>query len=262
MDWVLEFAYRVSIGEFALIVALIAVAISVIGVLLVIYTIPLQTRMVWNEALLGICASIGPLFAIVAGFIALYCLQNYAEAARSVQAEAIAADNLYRGARFLDQSTGSSIQQDIGQYIQTVVKIEWPEMKHGQPISLDGEQVLDHIEKTLEEFTVTNTKQQMVLPVLLNNLNDLYNRRADRREAAGASVESEFWAILLLAGILTLGMAFLLGMKMPWHLITTCALAFVIATVLAMIVEADRPFQGEFAVTHAAFDRVYDRFST
>ena len=97
----------------------------------------------------------------------------------------------------------------------------------------------------------------------LDQVQRLADARRTRLVAAEEGLPTVLWVVLVAAGIVVVGFAYLFGMKNTWaQALMVVALAGVIALVLFTIGAMEHPFSGGARVGPEAFELVLNRFET
>lgn len=219
------------------------------------WTIPLKPRFKESQNLGFTGATVGIIYAIIAGFTISYVVNNYNTAAAIVENEANTAGEIFRTAYQLPDPIRSKIQQTILNYVDTVITVEWKDLAHGRQNSA-GILILDKLTTDLSAYSPNDFKLQLTEQALFNQLNNLYHLRNERMRIGKASLITEQWTLLFVSSLLTILVNCILGMEFRLHIVTQLAVTLMIAGILYLIISVDRPFSGNFSVKTGAFKAV------
>jgi hypothetical protein len=97
----------------------------------------------------------------------------------------------------------------------------------------------------------------IVMQEMLHSLNELYNARRARLDAAAGHIPSSVWWVIGFLGVLIVGFTALAGMRNLWvHFVLLAGFTTAIVIVVALIVQLDYPFRGEISVSAEPFEHV------
>jgi hypothetical protein len=231
----------------------IAIVISIIAIFLVKKTMPLDFRYKDNSVIANTSSLINVLYGVLAGLAALYLINNNGYTSDAVQREASAVANVYRASLYLGGVNKMEIRNDIIKYLQDVINVEWPLMEQGKRIDEAGDEIIDKIYAEIHQSPHVNTSDVMQQLDVLQEVKLLYDARQQRINMSYQQLNPEIWVVVVLGTILTLCINYLFGMNFYLHLFTVSAAALMASSMLFLLVSLDRPFQGEFNIEPDAF---------
>jgi len=237
-----------------LLLAISTLIVSLLAVYLVHRHIPLKWRYEENNVIGIACTTISVIFGVLAGMTSLYLTNNNNYATDAVQHEASAIANLYRDSLWLKEPSHLQIQRTLTEYIDHVIKIEWPLMQKGQTINEDGDLILHTITRILKNYPIANSTEIMATQEILDDLKSLYNARHQRINMSYLKLNPEIWVMIFICAVLMLTMSYLLGSSYYLHITLVSAVGLTISSIIFMLITLDRPFQGEFAIAPQAFE--------
>jgi hypothetical protein len=233
------------------------VVISVIAITLVKVYVPLKWRYNDNTAICNTVSLISVIYAVLAGFTALYLINNNSATDDAVQRESNATADIYRDSKWLKDPSKTEIQGIIQKYITEVVNVEWPLMKQGKTIELNkGNDFIDQITDRLINYNNTKTianSESLLLHDMLDEVRILADARQQRIHGSYSELSPELWVVIVLGSLLTLAMNYLFGMNYYLHILTITSISLMIASMIFLLITVDRPFQGEFAIAPDSF---------
>ena len=202
-------------------------------------------------------AIVAVVYAVLIALIVVDVFETFSKGDAIATAEANKLSNLMLDSAGLPPQVGGQVRSQIEQYIDIVVKKEWPSQQAGKlegPVFEPGWTILAELDKTLAVFEPTTMGQNVNKGEMLHAMNDLIKARRSRIIAAGEHLPTVVWQILLLGGAVAVGYTYLFGARtFGIHLAITGLIAATIALVFVLIVTLDYPFRGEVSVSSTAF---------
>ena len=165
--------------------------------------------------------------------------------------EANAIGTAYRRAEFLEEPLRTSVKRSLREYVDLQIKASngLPELAEAQPQS---ELLQDRL------WTgATQAAQQHASPIcalFISSLNDVIDLQTTRVDAwLRARVPISIWiALLFIAGLCMMGMGYYCGLTDTRNWIARTVLVVSFSTVMLLIVDLDRPWQGSLKVNQQA----------
>jgi hypothetical protein len=216
-----------------------------------------ETRSSHNEITLFTVTNIAVLYTVLLAFIAIAAWEDLSKAADVVESEASLVQNLYYDAGGFDEKAlTTELQDHLRRYLHIVVEREWPEQQAGR-ISDAAAPVLRHTFYVLADFEPKSRGDIIMTQEMLHAVNELYNTRKARLEAAEGHIPNSVWWVILFLGFLIVGFTAFLGVRSLWvHFVMLAGFTTAIVVVLNLIVQLDYPFRGEISVSAAPFEHV------
>jgi hypothetical protein len=238
--------------------SLIGIAGSGIIVLVVRRLMDARTRHAHNGLISFMVTNIAVLYAVLLAFIAVAAWENRSKASEIVGTEADLVGDLYvDAARLNDKGSASELQNKLYSYIRGVLDEEWREQQSGR-IPKAASPALRGFHKILASFEPKTSGDTIVMQEMLHSLNELYNARRARLEAAGGHIPNMVWRVIFFLGLLTVGITALMGVhNLAWHFAMVAGLTSALMVVVVLIVQLDYPFRGGIGVSPDAFERVF-----
>lgn len=232
-------------------------AASIVCLLIVHPVIPHRLRSVHNDVSGFILAVVGVVYAVLLAFVAVAVWQDFNQADRLVQTEANLVGDLYRNTAALPDPAGERLRHYLFVYAETVVQDEWPALMTGHEEQAEGWQLLDRFHLELTELHAQDLGTASMQAGMVRSLDELYDARRGRFQAATARLPSVLWWNLLAGAVLLMLFTYLFGVpRMVMHAAMVGLLGSEIGLVLALIVLLDRPFQGKNHVSAEPFNRL------
>ena len=231
-------------------------ALAVAGALLVRRKIGVEILSRHNDVAGFIYAVVGVVYAVLLGFTAIIVWEQFQGAQEVGEREANKLADLYRDARVFPPQVRDEIHVRLRDYAHVVVEEEWPAMA-GRKSSPEAWSAYDKIWESYYTFQPQGEQQIAWYSESLARLNELGDMRRRRLLSAQSGIPGVMWAVLLGAGGIVIGFAFLFGTKNTWaHAVMIAGLAVTIGVVLLSIVALEHPYSGIQRVGPEAFEQV------
>jgi hypothetical protein len=252
-----DFLYTHPTWVVGLVVIGVWTGLSLAGLYLFHRLVDVDTRHKDTETVGLTYAIVAVVYAVLIAFIVVDVFETYAKGDEIATAEANKLSNLMLDSAGLPPQIAQAVRGDLNQYIDLVVKSEWPSQqkgKLGDAVFEPGWTVLGHLSTRLAVFEPATLGQNVNKGEMLHVMNDLIKARRSRIIAAGEHLPAIVWQILLLAGAVAVGYTFLFGAhSFRIHMAITGLIAATISLVFVLIIALDYPFRGEVSVGDDAF---------
>jgi hypothetical protein len=231
--------------------------LSVLGLYVFNRFVDVQMRHKDTETVGLTYAIVAVVYAVLIALIVVDVFETFAKGDEIATAEANKLSNLMLDSAGLPPQVATEVLGNINQYIDTVVKSEWPNQRAGkldQKVFEQGWTVLAELDKELAVFEPQTMGQNVNKAEMLRAMNDLIKARRSRIIAAGEHLPEVVWQILLLGGAVSVVYTYLFGARtFGIHVAITGLIAATISLVFVLIITLDYPFRGEVSVTPEAF---------
>lgn len=233
--------------------ALVFVALSVVGLLLVRRRVPLALLEEHHEVA-GVCfAVVGGLYGIILAFVMVSSWERYETARQDTETEASAAADLYRHSAGFAEPLRSQLGSAIIGYVQSVIDDEFPAMESGTSSPATQEQFYA-VGNALFSSHPEDSWEVALWQSSLDRLDDFADARRDRLFYLESGLPGIIWVFLVVFGFVTVGFTYMFGMRRPLpQVVITVVLAGTIAWTLVLVHETQEPFSGELRVDQRAF---------
>jgi hypothetical protein len=252
-----DFLYTHPTWEVGLLVIGIWTALSLAGLYIFHRLVDVHMRHKDTETVGLTYAIVAVVYAVLIAFIVVDVFETFAKGDEIATAEANKLSNLMLDSAGLPPQMAGAVRADLDQYIDIVVKSEWPSQQAGklnEAVFEPGWTALAHLTTRLAEFEPATMGQNINKGEMLHAMNDLIKARRTRILAAGEHLPDVVWQILLLAGAVAVGYTYLFGAhSFRIHLAITGLISAMIALVFVLIIALDYPFRGEVSVGDDAF---------
>jgi hypothetical protein len=240
----------------------LASAVSVVGLLGFRAVAPMAELHGAANELGNYLQTVGGIYAVLLAFVVYVVWGQFNEARGYLDREATALVDLHRTASALPSRSRVAIQSGLRDYVDAVLRDEWPAMARGDEATIDRvAELLEHVWIAIHGCRPTSDCQHTVYGEVLGRFNQLTDLRTSRLSAARARIPVAMTILLYTGGLLTVGSVYLLAFDQLWlHALVTAALAGAISHILFLIRDLDDAFAGDWQVAKAPFERARKNF--
>lgn len=223
--------------------------VACIGLFVFHRVVHIEVRRAHNELTGFTVAVISVTYAVLLAFIAIATWESFTNSADIVDREADYVGSIYRDTQGLPAEMGQGIRDDIADYVNTVIRVEWPIQQRGR-IPGQGWEPLRRVHSAIVTMQPASRGEAVIQAELLRTLNLLYGARGSRLAAVQGHIPEVIWWVIFFGGMITTGYTYLFGFHdFRMHLITTSAVSTSMALVMVLIIALDWPFRGVVSVT-------------
>ena len=231
--------------------------LSVLGLVIFNRLVSAPKRAKDNESVGLTYAIVAVIFAVLVAVIIVDVWETSARADEIATGEANQLSSLVLDSAGLAPDMALSVHGQIDQYIDTVVKTEWPAQQAGHQDDKtyeEGWKTLAKLSSDLAVFEPKTMGENATKAQMLTSVNELIKARRVRILAASDHLPDVVWLILIIAGALSVFYTYLFGANTFWiHMTVTGLIASTIALVFVLIIALDFPFRGDVSVSDDAF---------
>lgn len=248
-----NFLYQIDdIYVFGL-VSITIIMISVIALFIIKRYVPSELRYKENAVIGVVTASIGVIYAIIAGITALYLCNINSYTSDAVQHEANAAADIFRESVWLKEPVRSLFQSSVKEYLHNVIEVEWPLMQAGKEVNNKGVDIIYKLNSELSHSQMITQRDNLVTNRILNELKSLFDARQIRVNMSYSELTPEIWFVILLVTVLLIAMNYIFGMHFYLHILSVCVAGLMASSIIFLLVTLDKPFQGQFGIAPDGF---------
>ena len=235
---------------------------SIVGLMLARELIDVEAIAASSNDLGNYLQTVGGIYAVLLAFVVYVVWGQFNDARGYLDREATALVDLHRTASALPTTTRRAIQSGLRDYVDAVLRDEWPAMAHGDEATIDRiAELLEHVWLAIHACRPCNECQHTVYGEVLSRFNQLTDLRTSRLTAARARIPLAMTILLYTGAVLTVGSVYLLAFDKIWlHALVTAALAGAIAHILFLIRDLDDAFAGDWQVAKTPFERARKNF--
>lgn len=253
----LDFIYSHSNYSLFVAVCLIATIPSLAITYLIRRFKLLVLRESYGDAIAGLSAAIGIIYAVLAGFAALHGVENLKKADDCVDQEAQIIVSIYHDAKTFDQEERLAVKKELVNYITTAINVEWPLMRNGKSVAFDKErEPISNLLHILQNIEPKNYVQKLAIRSMYSDIESLDNVHLQRIFTSESSISKDLWLPLIVSSILTLASCFVFKLNLRLHLVLITFVSVTVSSMFFLLLALDHPFRGEFSVTPEALQSV------
>jgi hypothetical protein len=245
----------------AFLVVVITVGLAVLGLVLsrrIVEPKRLEATGVVAGHVFGLA---GVLYAVLMAFVFVVVWQQFDQAQKSTESEAVAISDLLRDSDGLPAAVRPAIRQSLIVYTKDVVDDEFPMMRRGKAVEQESEQLTQIWRSFLQVEPVSQTEISFYRESL-TRLDDLDNARKTRISSSQSEIPNEMWVLLLGGGMVMLLFTYLFTTPdLVLHGVFIALAGALLAFVLYLIFAMEHPFVGSISVGPDPFLHVLDTWS-
>ena len=251
-----DMVYEYPIWIIGCLIVGLSIAGAVIVELVARRLIPIAARRQHNDVAAAMFGVIGVTFAVLLAFVAMLTFEGFAAARTAAASEAMVVRDVADAASGLAEPARTAADLAIIGYARGVIGQEWPAQAAGH-LDETAEQPLGRLDALATAYRPSGLSETTYLAAFVASLSRLQDARAVRQLAAGSTVPTIVWIVMLLGGGLTVASGSFLGApSLRMHLLMSATLAASGALVVVLIVALSNPFRGDFRVSTEALQRV------
>jgi hypothetical protein len=236
---------------------LVAVASSLLGLLIVRRTIP-HERLARHTEIAGyVYAVIGVIYAVILAQVVIAAWEEYRDARAVADEEATAVLNLARLAQVWRDEDRERAEIALSAYAHHVVDVEWPEMTGGEFDESLHTEVIHDLWRVVNEAGARAGNRDPSYAAALQQLDTLDGARRSRVLLAESRLPEAMRFTLIIGAIVTVGFSYLFAVDDDWiHALMTSSLATLVALLLLLQYQLETPFAGVSAIEPTAMELV------
>ncbi len=217
-----------------------------------------------NDVCVPIFLNAGVLFAVLLGFMVVAVWESYDAAKATAATEAAALVPLYRSTYALPEEPGSKMRELARQYVDAVIKDEWPKQAATGQASAQAKRAVGGFFRAFGDGTINAQIKHdypFICTELMNSINEVTNDRNKRNIQANESVPSVMWVAILGGAGIIIAMSFVIYMEraVP-HMIMAACMASLIGLLLYACMLLAHPFKGPVAIQPEVFENILKTF--
>ena len=244
----------------AAIMLAIAVGTAVGGVLLVRRILNVKKFKEHHDIAGPIFSTIGVIYAVMLAFVLVIVWQDFDRAQNNTVTEANYFAQIYRDTVGLSEPFRSQFIEANANYINTVIKYEWPQMQLGEK-STEAQAAADKVWEITARFDPKTDREKIFFSEMLKKMNNAVEMRRQRLQDARSGIHPSLWFVLLLGGIITVVFTFFFGSQNLYAQLTmTTLLAVLIVLIIFTILIMDFPYSGDMSISVTPFQQVLDNY--
>jgi len=239
------------LGGVLLIVGLALLAAA--GTFVVEWVLPAWKRQPINEVVGFVYAVVGVAYSVLLGLVVINGLTTLDTAQANVFAETNAVQQLDWYGHSLPEPMHSEIEGLAKEYDSVVINTEWPLLAHKET-SPQAWAIYTQLREMILAQNPTAPADVARYQQALDAVGQWGDARRQRIDESTTGIPELLWAALILGGFVTIGFAFLFGIKSTVaHAVIMFFLTLLVAALLLVVFEFNEPFAGVVRVAPQAF---------
>lgn len=246
-----------SLGQVFLLLALVMIAVPVVKIILRHQRVAFFFKS--DSAVINYVHILTGLYGMLLGLVAVDLWQKQDEAERNANKEA----NQIRVVLDLANSIPgdhATLEDALGDYVQSVVKKEWPMMIRGQQRELfAASPELDNVRNAMMELEPQNSMQEAAMREILNHYEEVVEARQHRLLDSARTLPDVIEVTLICGAFFTFLCTFFIQSDlMHSQLVLSSISSGYLFLLLYLILVLENPFLGAWRVETIPYDRVLE----
>lgn len=240
------------------IMMVIAAILSIAGTLVFHRFIPQRSLKVHNDITGPIYSTLGVIYAVLLGFVAVTVWQDFDRAKLNVEMEVNCLANLYIDSEPFEQVFKQKVHGGIATYTRAVID-EWDMLAKGE-CSLKAQKAIEQLIMLYSNYSPKSETEKVFFAESIDKVNELLGLRMQRLVDAHTGIHFLLWFVLITGGIITIVFTIFFGTEsLNAKIIMSTLLAVLIVLVLFTILEFSFPFTGSASVSCESFKQLLAR---
>jgi hypothetical protein len=202
------------------------------------------------EAMLGV---VGTLFSLLLGLLVAAAINNYRDVKDQVSLEANGVADVFRVARGLSDVDRPRIRNICRQYVDALVKEEWPAMEQNK-MSEKAWAVYQDLWEAAVAVNPSDNRESNLQQSILSSIQSVGENRRARAVTSTNNLPAPLWITIAAGSLITIVFTFLLTTKIDWiPNLMTGLIAASLGLNIWLLAEYSSPFQGALHVPDSPF---------
>jgi len=201
--------------------------------------------------------ALGLIYAVLVAFVVYATWSDYEVSGSACDREADIIQNLYFDCDGLPQESQAEIKKDILDYLEMIVRDDWPLLGEGKTNPESREKLIEIWRNFNNINNLGNEKQKVYFSEALNKLNDITELRRQRILGAQNHIPVIIWTVIIIGALTSVGFSLFFGTRsFAIQAAMTGLFAMTNAIVILMILALDHPFTGDIKISTDAYEQV------
>jgi hypothetical protein len=238
-------------------VVLTVVVVALLGLAIVRHTVP-HDRLAQHTEIAGyVYAVIGVIYAVILAQVVIAAWEDYRDARAVADDEANAVLNLARLAQVWSEEDRLQVEDALSAYAEHVVEVEWPAMAAGEFDETLHTVLIHNLWQSVNRAGSRAGNRDPPYDAALQQLDALDEARRSRVLLGEDHLPQAMTVTLIVGAIVTVGFSYLFAVDDGRiHGLMTASLATLIALLLLLNFQLERPFAGVSAIEPTAMELV------
>jgi hypothetical protein len=216
-----------------------------------------------NDLSAAVFGVIGTLYGVLLALLTITVLERHATVEGLIAQEASQVWDLHRDVAGFPPGIAETLQEDLRQYVDSVIHAEWPAMRQKRDSDVT-DAIIGRFMQHLVHAEPRRGAESALQLVTLQRTDDFLEKRRERLFMGRAHLDTLMWVVLVVGAIVTIGCSYAFWAEsLQTHAILTGALAAVIGLSLYLIARLDHPLWGTSqSLRPTDFEQIRDRMGT
>lgn len=211
-----------------------------------------------DQAVSAIFGSVGMLYGLLLGLVAVAAWQNHDKLKELVDEEAASIVQTYRTISVLKDPSHKLILDDLKGYTKDVIEVAWPAHRHGQN-SNSGSDWVSSLHTKIADYESKAGNQTVGYSEAVSAFSAMTKARRMRIYSIDIGIPGELWIVIIGGAILTIPITFFFHMpSLKTHLIMTGFYVVFLGGMIALIAILDNPMRGELSISSQPYQKALD----
>ena len=239
----------------------LVVVLAVLGLLLARRVFSHERLKSTETATTQVLTLSGLLYAVLVAFVVVIVWQQFNDAQKRTEEEAVAISDLLHDSDGLPAAGRPEVQQSLIDYTKDVVDGEFPRMRRGEVIEQESSH-LTTVWRDVLKIEPSSQSENAFYTAVVDKVNDLASARTARIAAADYHIPGELWVMLLGGGVIILVFTYLFPTPdAVLHSLVIGLAGALLAFVLYLIFAMEHPFVGTIAVSDHPYVNVLNAWA-
>lgn len=245
-----------GLATFVAIIVVVVLA-ALLGLMIVRRTVP-HDRLTQHTEIAGyVYAVIGVIYAVILAQVVIAAWEEYRDARAVAADEANAVLNLARLAQVWPEDDGRRVEVALSAYAEHVVDVEWPAMAAGEFDETLHTALIHELWQAVNQAAERPGSRDPPYAAALQQLDALDEARRSRVLLGEDRLPEAMTLTLIIGAIVTVGFSYLFAVDNGWiHALMTASLATLVALLLLLNYQLEKPFAGVSAIEPTAMEIV------
>ena len=206
-----------------------------------------------NDVAGAVLSTVGIVYGILLGLIAVASWNNYTTASDASAREADALVDMFRAFGGYPEAARQRLRAQVRGYVDAVLSDEWPAVQR-QRASERAERARDALAREWADFAPRAEHDRVLHEATGRELTVFLDARRARLTSGRAGLPGPLWTVVVLGAVITICCTYFLIMEdARAHLLMVSALAAMIGLVIFLILALDHPLWGTQGLPPDAF---------
>ncbi len=211
----------------------------------------------YNDLVNTTLATVGVFFGITLGLISVGTWQNFADIDANINQEAASVAALYSSVSNYPEPANTALRNSLRDYTKSLIDEDWAQQRQGV-VPQGGAAKITDFQNILLRVNPVLEGHIALHAATISEFNNLMRKRRLRLQSVTSGLPDTLWGVVIFGG--------LLNIFIPWFLVydrqfiqdlMITFMATTIGLLVFLMAAMDNPFRGEFSVSSAAFQLVY-----